>query len=324
VSEWGLCNWLADFDACWESAKEDDETRWSSLTYYLPGEDLKPQEFSITFWYTKNCRGVDVSRFVDLRECRASTSEVMKKDECVFNPNIDLNKICYYKIGNYYYIERFGLFCKVYSSFDEMFLAERGLIYKPSAVEDVTMYYRDDESSSGNEIFAYVEMPRGIYQYDNDALCDYELNFNKFEFFQDIEKAYSKVTRCCREKIKKDYIHHMRMNKVVTFDMIPDKAVFEIIDSMATGNCEIGTKRFLDQYNIELNNEGKITLAELKAHKNWDEFSKNSAFKKVIFSKIPIEVLENIPAINEPDVDVDVDVDAEPTRERRARKAKTA
>lgn len=54
--------------------------------------------------------------------------------------------------------------------------------------------------------------------------------------------------------------------------------VVSLADSVAAGNCEYGTKRFLEQFGLE----GKCTARELLEHPQFDSLLKNAAFRKVI------------------------------------------
>lgn len=125
---------------------------------------------------------------------------------------------------------------------------------------------------------------------DMEGWEDYEIQNSVFEWVKKTPQEWrDEMQKNAHEKLNREYISNLRWKvtsekskeKVRELLTLNTETQILIADSLATGNCEYGTKQFMSQMNLK---EG-MTCAELLAHPQIEEILENNRFRVTILQK---------------------------------------
>ena len=159
-------------------------------------------------------------------------------------------------------------------------------------------YWR--RASNGVECFMEIErqkLSNGKYvvQEETPKWIDFEEFLEVLEFYsQDIQHFKDYFHRKVLAKARKDYIYASKRNKDTekeresTLNTMKKNAdiVLCVQDSLDTGNCIEGTKNFLSENNIHLDEDGYCKIGDILKNPNLAKMLKNFSFRKVIELKL--------------------------------------
>jgi hypothetical protein len=176
------------------------------------------------------------------------------------------------------------------------------------------MFFKEKYQGS-TDIYAFIEKPIPALGGD---LVEFEQELDRYEFFDDIKETYLKLNLALENKaelMKTD-------TRYVSIDELADDEIFSIEDSFAAGNCEPGTRDFIEKHKLLAAGQEKITLGELRKRDDFEKLLKTIEFKRIFAARVEernvvIENAERMKEIN------DVAENTEPKRERKQRVRKT-
>lgn len=124
---------------------------------------------------------------------------------------------------------------------------------------------------------------------------EFELTVPKLLFFLDKEKQFAKVRKGIAKKVSEDVLSVARQfinefNDKQILEAIPDDLVVKFEDSLESGNCEPGTREFVDKY---FTGKNETTAGELKKYSsNWNVMRvlRYIAQRDMIAGKVKLEI----------------------------------
>lgn len=129
----------------------------------------------------------------------------------------------------------------------------------------------------GFELFYTLEIKSG------DSYMDYEHKVSIYE--SDLVKDFQEIQQKLVEKVQKnlDLIHPLRKCKekakwIEAFSNKDRNLSINAADSIATGNCKIGTERFIEKYNLQ----DTILVVDLLQHEKFKVMLQVDDFRKVL------------------------------------------
>ena len=273
----------------WQDLFNGENVKSCTYEWFNPDGAKWKKEFQL--YNPDNFSGVNAARFIDLREEREICYEAAFEGE-PFNLLVD--KLNIYHIGDYWFQrDSLGIFVKKWDT-DPRDLEGEQLLYGWIAVGGGLFYRR-----KGLYVEAFMDIERERYfpkyvNEDTGKYIDYEedeIHVLKWTQMQ-IEAQVLEFRRKILRKARQDWVFAESNNSTseeVLFLMKENPHCrVSIKDSLESGNCEPGTKRFIEEWSLQhlLNLEDSIVFEDLLEHTQIEEMLKIFAFRKVIHRAI--------------------------------------
>lgn len=252
---------------------EDQGKDMPPIIYYTPDGVEHKKEW--TFRNNGNYCGLNAQRFVDLRHAITLMQSVKSGYSNLFEYKLSI------KESNGIWLHDNGKYIDYVFHVDPLKIV--GHVIDGWYADGDGFFYRRE----GNNVTAFAMKDRGKYVHPNlSKYIDYETQEGVFLFFSKTIEEWKKYFQSkILKKLRKDYVfvckeERLKKNIIVEMGKNPRKVV-TIQDSLDQGNCEYGTRQFLNRYGI---NGNTITISELVNHPKISEMVDNYHFRKVILA----------------------------------------
>lgn len=278
---------VLEFLKTWDSL----EGKEYQVEYYDPRRWFDPKDsFRFTLINPGQYHGLRATRFVDLRDIRP---EADIAPQTLFEQKLNIERID----SRWFHRNQDGYY-------DMMFLLDPSDLAETQPGSVLPEGWQDTGFVTwrrhGLQVEAFAECTRctvGREHPDLPEYIDYEENFPLLDWFsrsvEDWENYFrEKLTR----KARIDYISACKWDGTSTKAILIKNAEDSlcIADSLEVGNCELGTRDFIQQYGLALDQSGCIRISNLLEHPYIEKICRHLAFQKVVgFKFAPPEEADN-------------------------------
>lgn len=288
---------------------ENDLDEYGQKNIEVKYFDKNAEEKKATFaFFCKNKFSFKIPLSYFLPECHVSDEVFQEQTFAEKKLNFFLyKKFQYENDRNLYYIKENGLVSQRYMRDRDNPLSSTLLKRDDLYVESDTsgyflpygweynagLFWRKWNRNGESKIESFYEN----YDPISKAYIEYENNsYNQIEFFLRFEEIKAEAKKNWREKCekiqeekfekeKRALSEKEEAEKFLNFFIENPNEVLEFADSKEfAGNCETGTREFLKKFDIKLVDE-KISLKELFENPEFEKFSKNENFRRIINNK---------------------------------------